>query len=100
MFATAKSQASSTLVLLAILGSAVGSPAQIVKSLQRRWDPPPLPGCVPYTPFRYVGCFVESDPTTLVYNTQLNFDTMTIEICTNACKVRNQIFTLIQRGFN
>ncbi len=87
MLAAMKLQAASVLVTLGLVLSATGSPTSHPQSLQRRCLPPPLPGCTPYTPFHYVGCFIEENPTFLVYNTGLDFGTMTIEICTNTCKV-------------
>lgn len=74
-------------VLFALILSATGSPAEHHHALQRRNFPLPLPSCTPYTPWHYVGCFVEGDPTFLVYNTELTFETMTIEICIDSCKV-------------
>lgn len=92
MLSTIKSQSASLLVALGLVLSATASPASQPQSLQRRWNPPPLPGCTPYTPFHYVGCFIEENPTFLVYNTELDFQTMTIEICLDACKVRLYLY--------
>lgn len=84
MLLTMKSKVIS--VLFALILSATGSPAEHHHALQRRNFPLPLPSCTPYTPWHYVGCFIEEDPTFLVYNTELTFETMTIEICIDSCK--------------
>lgn len=48
-------------------------------------EPPCEPGS--YTPYTYVGCF-EDDPNarSLDYNSGLDFGSMTVDICTAACK--------------
>ncbi|KAH8817411.1 WSC domain-containing protein, partial [Xylogone sp. PMI_703] len=80
-----------------IAGAAIGLASSVVaiptasdlsSALQRRWDAPPLPPCAQdeYTPYSYVGCFVESSPATLQYSPDLDYDTMTVETCTATCK--------------
>ena len=80
--------ASSTFVALALVSSTAASPSLLERALERRNDAPPLPPCANYTPFQYVGCFVDPTGTkNLEYNPGLDFDTMTIETCTASCKV-------------
>ena len=58
--------------------------------IHRRNDYAAVPPCTyPYTSFNYVGCYINpSDPNVfaLAYNPQLNFKTMTVELCTASCK--------------
>ena len=59
------------------------------RSIERRWDAPPLPPCPAgdYTPFTYLGCYAQPSPETLQYNPNLNFNNMTVDTCTATCKV-------------
>ncbi|KAH8812150.1 WSC domain-containing protein, partial [Xylogone sp. PMI_703] len=74
----------------ALISFTTASPAgnQAARELHRRWDAPPLPPCPidDYTPYSYVGCFVEPSPDTLQYNPNLLYSTMTVEDCTAICK--------------
>jgi hypothetical protein len=70
-----------------LISSIAASPFFPARALQRRWDASPLPPCTFFTPCTYVGCFYEAYPMTLQYNPNLNFSTMTVEICTVTCEV-------------
>jgi hypothetical protein len=74
------------LVALTLIASSAAIPSPPA-TIRRRNDAPPLPPCTSFTPYTYVGCFYEANPMTLQYNPNLDFDTMTIEICTSTCKV-------------
>lgn len=53
----------------------------------KRTGPVRLPSCVDYTPFVYSGCFTDNgDPRTLLYKSNLDFDSMTVEKCVAFCK--------------
>ena len=69
-------------------GAAISHP-DFSGPLVARNDYPALPPCsYPYTPFTYVGCYV--DPSTparaLDYSPQLSSSNMTVEECTASCK--------------
>ncbi|KAH6667731.1 WSC domain-containing protein [Halenospora varia] len=72
--------------MLALVSSAVARPDLIQRTIHRRTDAPPLPPCVSYTPYTYVGCFLEVRPRSLQYSPNLVFSTMTVETCTATCK--------------
>lgn len=54
----------------------------------RRNEEPAQPSCVNFTPYVYAGCFQDpSNPArALLYDSQLDFDTMTVEACIAFCK--------------
>jgi hypothetical protein len=95
-----KAVISSAVAAVALISSATAIPtvSQAPRDLQRRWDAPPLPPCPQndYTPFTYVGCFVEPNPETLQYNPDLVFSTMTVETCTATCKVNISPFPNVE----
>ena len=69
-------------------GAAISYP-DLTGTLVARNDYPALPPCsYPYTPFTYVGCYV--DPSTparaLGWSPNLSFNNMTVEECTASCK--------------
>src|SRR5689334_11295904 len=82
---------SSAVAAIALISSTTAIPTinQEPRDLQRRTDAPPLPPCSQnnYSPFTYVGCFVEPNPQSLQYYPHLVFSTMTVETCTATCKV-------------
>ncbi|KAH6668008.1 WSC domain-containing protein [Halenospora varia] len=81
---------SSAVAAIALISSTTAIPTinQEPRDLQRRTDAPPLPPCSQnnYSPFTYVGCFVEPNPQSLQYYPHLVFSTMTVETCTATCK--------------
>lgn len=53
----------------------------------KRTGPVRLPSCVNYTPFVYSGCFADNgSPRALLYKSNLDFDSMTVEKCVAFCK--------------
>ncbi|KAJ8065071.1 hypothetical protein OCU04_005784 [Sclerotinia nivalis] len=54
--------------------------------LAERWAPE-LPTCTNTTDFVYAGCFIDpSDPSALLFRTNINSQNMTVEICVDFCK--------------
>jgi hypothetical protein len=87
-FVTAFAAAS---VLSLAAGVAISSPYNVDNALAKRNDYPGVPPCsYPYTPFDYVGCYV--DPSlpnrALDYGTGLPTNNMTVELCTAECKCK------------
>ncbi|KAH8595600.1 WSC domain-containing protein [Bisporella sp. PMI_857] len=53
----------------------------------KRTGGPGLPSCTDYTPFVYAGCFSDSgNPRTLIYDSGLDTQSMTVEKCVAFCK--------------
>ena len=53
----------------------------------KRTGPVRLPSCVDYTPFVYSGCFADNgNPRALLYKSNLDFNSMTVEKCVAFCK--------------
>lgn len=84
-----KAVISYALAAFALVSSTAAVPSPAAGAIHRRNDAPPLPPCpsTDYTPYTYVGCFVEDNPESLQYNPNLVFSTMTVETCTATCKV-------------
>jgi hypothetical protein len=53
----------------------------------KRTGGPALPSCTDFTPFVYAGCFTDpSTPRALLYSSNLDTQTMTVEKCVAFCK--------------
>jgi len=53
----------------------------------KRTGGPAQPSCTDYTPFVYAGCFVDTgSPRALLYSSDLDRTTMTVEKCVAFCK--------------
>ena len=76
-------------ILSATLAASVFASAVNGAAIARRYDYPAQPPCsYPYTPFNYVGCYIDpSIPNrALDFATHLDFQNMTVEKCTASCK--------------
>ena len=76
-------------ILSATLATSFLTSAVNGAAIERRTNYPPQAPCsYPYTPFDYVGCYVDpSIPNrALDYATDLDFQSMTVEKCTASCK--------------
>jgi hypothetical protein len=77
-------------VLSLAAGAAISSPREVNHGLTKRWGAyAGAPPCsYPYTPFDYVGCYV--DPSLpqrgLDWGSDLPTNNMTVELCTAECK--------------
>ncbi|TVY89537.1 WSC domain-containing protein, partial [Lachnellula willkommii] len=64
-----------------------GVNAGLVTLDQRNQEQPAAPSCTSYTPFVYSGCFKDpGSPRALLYDSGLNTQNMTVEICVAFCK--------------
>ena len=56
--------------------------------LLERNSAPAVPPCTyPFTPFVYVGCYTDTSvPRTLPFDTRLDTQNMTVELCVASCK--------------
>lgn len=63
----------------------------------KRTDYPPLPPCsYPYTPFNYVGCYVDpSVQRALDFSAGGLSQSMTVDFCTATCKCESMIVALV-----
>ena len=53
----------------------------------KRTGGPAQPSCTDFTPFVYAGCFIDpSSPRALLYSSDLDRTTMTVEKCVAFCK--------------
>ena len=53
----------------------------------KRTGGPAQPSCIDYTPFVYAGCFIDpGNPRALLYSSDLDRTTMTVEKCVAFCK--------------
>lgn len=72
-------------VALAIL-STVDANALVVRT-----GPAKQPSCVDFTPYVYAGCYKDdTSPRTLLYSSNLDSKTMTVERCVAFCKGQNR----------
>lgn len=59
----------------------------------KRTGGPGQPSCTDFTPFTYAGCFSDlSNPRALLYNSDLDYDTMTVAKCIAFCKGMHIVF--------
>jgi len=58
----------------------------------KRTGGPAQPSCTDYTPFVYAGCFTDSgSPRALLYSSDLDRNTMTVEKCVAFCKGKSPV---------